>query len=113
MARCAGEIAQRFQRGNRVAHGSPSYPPHVSRSHISSEKRSFVARAEPRHVPSIRARRQGSEPPGEPGLYVRRLVMTKHAVTTLPYSGRPAGTVVMQVLARGFDHVLVWQDRLR
>jgi uncharacterized protein YjiS (DUF1127 family) len=39
--------------------------------------------------------------------------MTKHAVTALPHAGRPAGAVVMQALARGFDHVLVWQDRLR
>ena len=39
--------------------------------------------------------------------------MTKHAVTALPHSGRPAGVVVVQALARGFEQVLVWQDRLR
>ena len=39
--------------------------------------------------------------------------MTKHAVSAFPHAGRPAGAVVMQALARGFDHVLVWQDRLR
>ena len=38
--------------------------------------------------------------------------MTKHAVA-LPHSGRPAGAIVLQALARGFENVLVWQDRAR
>jgi uncharacterized protein YjiS (DUF1127 family) len=39
--------------------------------------------------------------------------MTKHAVTALPHTGRPAGAIVLQALTRGFEQVLVWQDRLR
>lgn len=47
--------------------------------------------------------------------------MTKHATTALPQAGfhngaatrHPLGTVLVEAAARGFETLLMWQDRAR